>query len=209
MGLFDNYRQNKANIAAEQRQVGYEKDTMDTQAGYTLQNNPEDDRTVSTNIESRSDLQRWQQMLREDFDTILAQLGYKELNNGEIVPRHAESDVRCNAKCCHTIKRVLTPFYFRSVAITTVDKLEINRTMKTTLSVLTIDLTVNSTEYALKDVSTAQIITSMTENIIFPILTRSLGGFTKREDTSARRILERPDMQTAQKQGIFAKIGLT
>jgi hypothetical protein len=202
MGLFGRYRAMKAQQEAEKRQLGYEKETIQRAAEV----NPQSEQNVHAIIEGRADLQRWQQQLKEDFDMLLGELGYKELADGSLVPRNGEAKLLCNKECCKYIKSVLTPFYFRSVSITKLDKPQIMEIMMTTMQKMTIKLDCFMYEFAIQTTADTSNILLLVENIIMPILYRSLDGFTKKEDSGARKILEDATIQMNQRESIFKRM---
>ena len=205
MGLFSALREKREAIEAEQRQVGYEKDSTIRQQEYR----PESEQTVHGLIEGRSDLQRWQQQLKEDFDTIIDQLGYVERHDGKI-ERKKDSIIICNEKCISFIKSIMMPFYFRSVSITKLDKVQINTMLLVTLQKMLINISVYSQEFGIGNVADANTIVLMVENVIQPILFRSIDGFTKKEDSGARKIIEDATGRVQEKQSLFGRmIGMT
>jgi hypothetical protein len=202
MGLFAAYRARKQQEETEKRQLGYEKETIHR----TAEVNPQSEQNVHAIIEGRADLQRWQQQLKEDFDTLLLQLGYRELTDGTIIPRSKDVEVLCNKECVGYLKSVLTPFYFRSMSITKLDKVQINEVMMTTMQKMTIKLDCFMREFGIKSTADTSVILNMVENIVLPIVNRSIDGFTKKEDSGARKILEDATAQVNQKQDIFKKM---
>lgn len=200
MGIFSLYNAKRDQIDSEKRQVGYEKDSSLRNAEYRA----EAEQTTNTLIESRSDLQKWQQLLKEDFDTLIAQLGYEEKNGTIVAIKNCI--IVCNEKCINYLKSVLTPFYFRSVSITKLDKTQINCMMLETMSSVTIDLSSHKEEYAIKNTAGLKRIAIIVENIIMPILCRSIDGFTKKEDSGARKIVEDATGRTDQNQSIFKRL---
>jgi hypothetical protein len=163
------------------------------------------EQTTNTLIEGRSDLQKWQQQLKEDFDTSLSQLGYEELRDGS-VRRKPNCVIICNEQCIVYLKSVMTPFYFRSVSITKLDRPQINMIIMVTMQKMTVKLDCFAKEFEIPTTADVSTILLLVENILNPILFRSIDGFTKKEDSGARKIIEDATGRVNEKEGMLKQL---
>lgn len=185
----------------EKRQLGYEKDT----AAHQAMMNPADDANTLGIIESRADLQRWQQMLKEDFARFYYELGYYEAANGTF-HRIEGFEQSCNALCVTKLRALLNPFCHRSPSITKFSTQNINQLMLDTMTTIVIDVASHMREYEIKNTAGLAMMKNSCESIIHPILLRSIDGFTKREDNAARKILESANPNVNERVTMFQRL---
>jgi hypothetical protein len=183
--VFEALKQRREQMDMERRQLGYEKDSTSHQAMV----NPQDDANTIGIIESRADLQRWQQMLKEDFARFYYELGYFEAKDGTFIKIDG-FEQSCNVLCVTKLRTLLNPFCHRSPSITKFSTQNINQIMLDTMTTIVIDIAAHMREYEVKNTAGLAMIKNSCEAIIHPILLRSIDGFTKKEDNAARKILE-------------------
>ena len=201
--MFEALRAKQDQLAAEKRELANTKEVSSHQASMQAA----DDQNTMLTIESRADLHKWQAMLQQDFDRFYWQLGYKEnRQTGELVPRGGNTNIACNTECITNLKIMLDPFMHRSVSITKFDGPTIQQLLLNVLTTVSIDLAANMHEYAINNTADLSRIRNAFENIVHPILLRSIDGFTKITDSSVRKILENAGNPNNERATMFQKL---
>lgn len=199
---FGRYREQKEQLDAEQRQLGYStKQTVIQSASH-----PSDDASVKAMLDQQSDLFRWQQMLKQDIDQLIFRLGYKQdPDTGAWVDRPNHEAI-VNKKCIDKFELHLIPSYFRSSPNTFLKNESINRLMKRKLTDVCIDLAANMNDYGIEEISILDLMADTFENVTYLILRRSAEGWNKRMDTSVTKRIENADVQNKEQQGFYSML---
>ena len=211
MGLFDqfnNQSNEKAERAAEHRQVNYAKE----QQAFATSIDPGDDNTYMVSQEKKSDLIRWQQELEPEMrDLINSFLSLRLDGDNRLV---AIKDVTgtpipplCNELFIYqVVVPKLKPFLSRNLINSKLSEKAILRIMRATADDLVASMGDHYEMYGIKDNADRTNILRDMKNVIESSMWRAYKGFTKTTDSSMIKRVENERYDTEQKsekKGIF------
>lgn len=202
MGIFDMFgagREEKANVAAEKRQMGFQREQD------MLKITAPEEQTEMMNQEGKSDLLKWQQDLDDELMELIYRLKGYAKSDGEFKKIQGHKAL-CNDKfVINVVIPQCKPFMSRNLINSTFTEERILLDLKHTSNDIMANMADGFDTYDI-EFQNYDLILRLIKNIIKAGAFRALNGFTKKTDSTIFKKLESSfDNANAQQQGLFKR----
>ena len=207
MGLFDGFIPNKEDKKMKDAEKRQQDNALEAST-YEAANDVNSEMMLQQ--EAKMDLLRWQQDMTEDEKSLYIHLLDLIEVEGKLIPRPNGKPL-CNDRFISEVVRpIIRPFLSKNMINTTYDREGVRRMLRNTFDTLTDTLADGYNDnieegYGI-EFRNYDIIDRELKNFCESAANRSLGGFTKKHDSSIIKVVEgrtHIDRQEENKRGIF------